>query len=76
MDGKQGPEDRLLSVMARCDRALEEATLAAVRTRLEVAVVLCRAPICTSGMGTSPMATEAADRLLLAVNNVLALRDT
>jgi len=59
-------------------RRLDElsAALAAVRTRLEVAVILCRAPISTSGMGTSPMATEAADRLLLAVNNVLALRDT
>ena len=57
---------------------LEElsSALATVRTRLEVAVVLSRVPTSTSGVGTSPMASEAFDRLLLAVNNVLALRDT
>ncbi|MET4137398.1 hypothetical protein ABIC21_003638 [Pseudarthrobacter sp. PvP090] len=59
-------------------RRLEElsSAMAVARTRLEVALILCRAPTYASGMGTSPMATEAADRLLLAVNNVLALRDT
>ena len=97
MDGNQGPQDKLLSAIAICGRALEEVTLpksnagriemwrrldelsaalAAVRTRLEVAVILSRVPISTSGAGTTAMATEAADRLLLAVNNVLALRDT
>ena len=59
-------------------RRLEElsSALATVKTRLEVAVVLCRWPISTSGVGTSAMAAEAVDRLLLALNNVLALRDT
>ena len=74
-------------------RRLDElsSALSTVRTRLEVAVVLSRAPIATSGIGTSPMASEAADRLrraminLLAVNirsvnanavNVIAQRDT
>jgi hypothetical protein len=69
-------------------RRLDEvgSALATVRTRLEVAAVLSRAPIVTSGIGTSPMASEAADRLrraminLLAVNiravNVIAQRDT
>ena len=74
MDGNQGPQDKLRSVIAMCGRALEEVTLpessagrieiwrrldelsaalATVRTRLEVAVVLSRVPISTSGMGTT-----------------------
>ena len=59
-------------------RRLEElsAAVATVRTRFEVALVLSRAPRSTSGVGTSPMAAEAADRLLLALINVLAFRDT
>ena len=59
-------------------RRLEElsAAFATVRTRFEVAVVLSRVPISASGAGTTPMASEAVDRLLLALNNVLALRDT
>lgn len=59
-------------------RRLEElsAAVATVRTRLEVAVVLRHAPISTSGVGTSPMASAAVDRLLLALINVIAFRDT
>jgi hypothetical protein len=59
-------------------RRVEElsSALANVRTRFEVGLVLSRAPRSTSGVGTSPMASEAADRLLRAVNNVIALRDT
>ena len=57
---------------------LEElsSALATVKTLLEVALVLSRAPTATSGVGTSPMASEAVDRLLLALNNVIAFRDT
>jgi hypothetical protein len=50
--------------------------LATVRTRIEVAVALGRVPRSSSGAGTSPMAREAADRLRLAINNVIALPDT
>jgi hypothetical protein len=50
--------------------------LATVRTRLEVGLVLSRVPTATSGVGTSPMASAAVDRLLLAINNVIAFRDT
>ena len=50
--------------------------LATVRTRLEVAAVLSRVPTSASDVGTTPMASEAVDRLLLALNNVIALRDT
>ena len=59
-------------------RRLEElsSALATVKTRLEVALVLSRVPTATSGVGTSPMASEAVDRLLLALNNVIAFRDT
>ena len=59
-------------------RRLDElsSALATVRIRFEVALVLSRAPRPTSGVGTSPMASEAVDRLMLAVNNVIALRDT
>lgn len=39
-----------------------------VGTRLEVAVVLGRVPGVTSGMWTSPMASEALDRLRRAIN--------
>lgn len=58
-------------------RRLEElsSAMATVRTRLEVALVLSRVPI-ASGVGTSPMASEAVDRLLLALINVIAFRDT
>ena len=47
-------------------RRLEEvgSALATVRMRLEVAAVPSRAPIAMRGIGTSPMASEAADRLL------------
>ncbi len=59
-------------------RRLEElsSAVATVRTRFEVALVLDRVPRSTSGVGTSPMASEAVDRLLLALINVLAFRDT
>jgi orotate phosphoribosyltransferase-like protein len=59
-------------------RRLDElsSALATVRTRLEVAAVLSRVPIATSGVGTSPMAAEAVDRLLLALINVVAHQDT
>lgn len=59
-------------------RRLEElsSALAAVRTRLEVALVLSRVPTAKSGVGTTPMASEAVDRLLLALINVIALRET
>jgi hypothetical protein len=46
-----------------------------VRTRVEVAVVLSRVPGATSGMWTSPMASEALDRLRRPIN-VIAHRDT
>ncbi|AOT03872.1 hypothetical protein ASPU41_11600 [Arthrobacter sp. U41] len=57
---------------------LEElgSALATVRTRLEVAAVLSRVPTSASDVGTTPMASEAVDRLLLALNNFIALRDT
>ena len=92
MDGNHGPEDELLSAIAMCGRAFEEVTLpksnagrielwrrleeltsalTTVRTSLEVALVLSRGPT-----ATSPMASEAVDRLLLAINNVIAFRDT
>ena len=56
-------------------RRLEEvgSALATVRIRLEVAAVLSRAPTATSGIGTSPMASEAADRRLQAMINLLAV---
>ena len=59
-------------------RRLEELSCASatVKTRLEVALVLSRVPTSPSDVGTSPMASEAVDRLLLAVNNVIAFRDT
>ncbi|MDP9981507.1 hypothetical protein J2W14_000887 [Pseudarthrobacter oxydans] len=59
-------------------RRLEElsSAVATVRTRFEVALVLDRVPRSTSGVGTSPIASEAVDRLLLALINVLAFRDT
>jgi hypothetical protein len=70
------PEDR--AGLIQSSRRLDElsAALATVRTRLEVSVVLTRVPRSTSGAGTSPLAAEAVDRLLLAVNNVIARRDT
>ncbi|KUM37192.1 hypothetical protein AR539_07775 [Arthrobacter sp. EPSL27] len=52
------------------------AAMADVKTRLEVELILCRAPLLTSGTGTSPMAAEAADRLRLAIKNVIALGET
>ena len=97
MDGNQGPEDKLRSVLVMCAHALEDVTLpetnagriefcrrleelssavATVRTRFEVALVLNRVPRSSSRVGTSPMASEAADRLLLALNNVVAFRET
>jgi hypothetical protein len=56
-------------------RRLDElsSALRTVRTRLEVAVVLSRVPVATSGMGTSPMAAKAVDRLRRALSNVMAL---
>ena len=56
-------------------RRLDElsSALRTVRTRLEVAVVLSRVPAATSGMGASPMAAEADDRLRRALSNVMAL---
>jgi len=62
-------------------RRLDELTAAldTVRTRYEVAAVLNRTPTATFGVvphGSTPMASEAHERLLVAVNNVLALRDT
>lgn len=59
-------------------RRLEDldSALATVRTRLEVALVLSRVPTSPTEVGTSPMAAEAVDRLLLALINVLAFRDT
>ena len=76
LEETQFPESRMGRIVAW--QQLEELSSASatVRTRLEVALVLSRVPTPTSGVGTSPMASEAFDRLLLAVNNVLALRDT
>jgi hypothetical protein len=56
-------------------RRLDElsSALRTVRTRLEVAVVLSRAPVATSGMGTSPMAAEAVDRRRRALINLMAV---
>lgn len=56
-------------------RRLDElsSALRTVRTRLEVEVVLSRAPVATSGMGTSPMAAEAVDGLRRALINVMAV---
>lgn len=55
--------------LIECNRTLDELNSAVntVRTRLEVAAVLSRAPIATTGLGTSPMAGEAAGRLRQAV---------
>ena len=76
LEGVTLPESRAGQIESW--RRLEElgSALATVRARLEVAVVLNRVPISTSGVGTSAMASEAVDRLLVAVNNVLALGDT
>lgn len=54
---------------------LEElkSAIATVTTRLEVAVVLRRGPAVALEDGSTPMATEAVDRLLLALINVIAL---
>jgi hypothetical protein len=59
-------------------RRLEElsSAMATARIRLGVALVIIRVPTYPSGVGTTPMASEAVDRLLLALNNVIALRDT
>ena len=97
MEGNQGPEEKLRSVVSLCGHALAtftlpesrpemveswrrlkelNAALDTVNTRLKVAMVLNRGQFSTGDPGTSPLATEAVDRLLLAVNNVLALRDT
>ena len=67
------PED-YAALIEHC-RGLDElsSALSTVRTRLEVAVVLNRVPVVTSGMGTSPMAAEAVDRLRRALINVIAL---
>ncbi|KIS28335.1 hypothetical protein TV39_05970 [Arthrobacter sp. SPG23] len=47
--------------------------LAAVRMRLQVALVVSRGPVATTGVGTTPMASQAVDRLLLALVRVLAM---
>ena len=59
-------------------RRLEElsSAVATVRTRFEVALDLNRVPTSPPDVGTSPMASEAAARLLLAIKNVIAFRDT
>jgi hypothetical protein len=59
-------------------RRLDEVglALATVRTRLEVGAVLSRAPIATCGLGTSPMASEAAERLLRAMVKLLAVNSS
>ncbi|KQN85120.1 hypothetical protein [Arthrobacter sp. Leaf69] len=49
---------------------------ATVKTRLEGGLVLSRVPTSPTHMGSSPMASDAVDRLLLAANNVIAFRDT
>ena len=74
----QVPEPTSAAEFLETIRRLDELSAAMddVTTRLEVAVILCRAPVSISGMGTSPMAAEAADRLWLAINNVIALRET
>lgn len=56
-------------------RRLDEvgSALATIGTRAQVAVVLSRAPMGPCGVGTSPMASEAADRLLRATINLLAV---
>ncbi|MBP1234785.1 hypothetical protein JOE40_000252 [Arthrobacter sp. PvP102] len=56
------------------NRRLDELTSAvsSVRTRLEVAAVLSHAPTATSGVGTTPMASRAADRLRHAVIRLMA----
>ena len=56
-------------------RRLDEvgSALATIGTRAQVAVVLSRARIGPCGFGTSPMASEAADRLLRATINLLAV---
>ncbi|MGP4032494.1 hypothetical protein [Pseudarthrobacter sp. 1C304] len=74
----QVPEPTSAAEFLETIRRLDElsAAMDGVKTRLEVAVILRSAPKFTSGMGASPMATEAADRLRLAINNVIALRET
>ncbi|NUU31947.1 hypothetical protein [Arthrobacter sp. C9C5] len=62
-------------------RRLDELTaaLATVTTRCNVAAVLNRTPLAKYGAarwGSTPMAREAGERLLVAVSNVIALRDT
>jgi hypothetical protein len=74
----QVPEPTSAAEFLETIRRLDELSAPSgdVMTRLEVAVILCRAPLSTSGMGTTPMAAEAAYRLRLAINNVIALRET
>ena len=76
LEGFTLPESKagMLESLRRLEKL--SSAMATVGTRFEVALVLSRVPRSTSGAGTSPMASEAADRLLLAVNNVIALRDT
>jgi hypothetical protein len=76
LEGFTLPESKagMLESLRRLEKL--SSALATVRTRFEVALVLSRAPRPTSGVGTSPMASEAVDRLLRAVITVIALRDT
>lgn len=53
-------------------KAMLDCLLSSVRTRLEVAAVLSHAPTATSGVGTTPMASRAADRLRHAVIRLMA----
>ena len=76
LEGFTLPESKagMLESLRRLEKL--SSAMATVGTRFEVALVQGRQPRSTSGVGTSPVASEAADRLLLAVNNVIALRDT
>ncbi len=60
MEGNQGPEAELRSVIALCARALEVATL----------------PESRAGQNEACRRWEAVGRLLVAITNVIALRDT
>jgi len=53
-----------------------ESALGTVLTRLQVATALGNGPVSALDVGSSPAAAAAVDRLLLALKNVVALRET
>jgi hypothetical protein len=82
MDGNQRPDASLRTLIGTCALALDELTLPESRLKQiefwrrleELGIAL--ATVRTARCGSTPMASDAFERLLLALINVLALRDT